>query len=706
MTSTHPREASRPRARRLLSRLAAVVVVGSLALGGASAASADENSDAPEPGDTTVELFVSTGSGTAIEPGGPLVSTVTLENGADTDLSAGTVTVQVSRSPLADSAALNSWLGDGVVSDTFHTVASEPTPVVDDGAKAAVNVVVDAVDLGDLSPGVYPVKARLSGASTTGPDGETVPWDLTSTTVLVVSAPGEHTSAVLVPITATPENGSLLTADELATLTAGGGALAGLLDAVTGTTAILAVDPAIPAAIRMLGARAPETAKAWLTELERLPNDVFALQFGDADATVQAAAGLTSLLATPDLAPLIQPEDFPSAADPTPTPDSTPSADPEPTLPDNSELTAILGAHSGVLWPRPEVTEQNLSSFATYLGDTVTTILPSTSFTGAAAAHSTTNGHDVLVVDAAASARLSAAVELDDPAAADRELTAAAGHQFFASQRSTTTILGLDRSETRSPAAVRAALSAFASPASSLAQLRSVKATSAELTSVGTNPRVDSLNRLLSDEQRLTDFSTILEEPALLLNPTRVRVLRTIGVGLDDTEFAAATTAQAERVQETLNAVGIQQPKAVQLFTSAAPLPVWVRNDLPWDVHVSLYSTPSDVRLDIQPVTQVTAQAAGSTRVNIPIEARVASGNVDVTFRLSSPTGVPIGQPAVADVTLRADWEAIGLGILAGLIGLLLVFGIVRTVRRRKSDAAAAAAASDDAATSDQERDE
>jgi len=153
-------------------------------------------------------------------------------------------------------------------------------------------------------------------------------------------------------------------------------------------------------------------------------------------------------------------------------------------------------------------------------------------------------------------------------------------------------------------------------------------------------------------------------------------------------EFAERTAARAERVNTTLASVSVQKPKPVQLFTSAAPLPVWVRNDLPWPVTVNLFSTPSDNRLDIQPVTEVKALASSATRVDVPIEARVASGQVDVRFRLESDTGVPIGQPEVADVTLRADWEGIGLGIFGGVIGLLLVVGVVRMVRRRRADAA------------------
>lgn len=690
MNSTIPREGPRPRARRLLGRLAAVVVVGSIGFGVSPAALADD-ADAEQPADPAVELFLSVGAGGEIAPGTPMTGTVTIDNPTDSDLTAGSVSVELNTTPLADGAALDAWLDGGTAGGGFRTVATESSPVVADGADDSVSVSVDATDLGTLAPGVYPLKARLNGATTTDADGETVPWNVTTESVVVVTPPTDSRTAVIVPITATPENGGLLTADELSTLTADDGALTDLVEAVSGTSAILAIDPSIPAAIRVLGESAPVSATQWLESFEALPNDMFTLQFGDADATVQAQSGRAQLLAEPDLAPLLDPADFPAVepepeatSEPTPTP--LPSAEPE--LPDNSELTAVRGSQAGILWPRSGIAEKDLAAFGGYLGDRVTTIVPSTAVQGASAVHSAVGARDLLITDAAASARLSAAVERSDPAAAEAQLAGAAGHLFFAARSSELTAVALDRSETRSPEALRKALVAFASPGATLSALRAGAPASVTLTETTPGARVTELNSMLAGEDRLAAFATILDEPAVLLAPERIRLLRTIGVGLDDEQFSERTAAHADRVSTTLTSVTVQKPKPVQLFTSAAPLPVWVRNDLPWPVTVNLFSTPSDNRLDIQPVTPVTALASSATRVDVPIEARVASGQVDVRFRLESDAGVPIGQPEVADVTLRADWEGIGLGILGGVIGLLLIVGIVRMVRRRRADAA------------------
>jgi hypothetical protein len=686
MTAISPRDGSRPRASRLLSRLAAVFVVGSVALGAALAGPLPASAaDDPEPETAGVELTVSTEA--SIDPGGPLVSTVTVTNHSDDALSAGSVSLEVDSTPLPDGTALNAWLDEGTASGDFRSVATGASPALSAGTSGPVDMIADAVILGSLKPGVYPVRARLTGASTD--DADTTVWNLSATTVLVVSAPGTPVIGVLIPITATPAAGGLLTAEELTALTAADGDLTGQLDAVTGTSAILAVDPAIPASIRVLGARAPQSALDWLQRLQRLPNDVFTLQFGDADAATQAHAGQASLLGPLDMTPLLQPDDFPQST-PSPTPRPTATTTPAPVLPDNAALSAVSGARTHIVWPRADVTEKDLDAFDAYLGGATTTILPSTSVSNGAAAHSAVGEHSLLVTDAAASARLSAAAELTDAAAIARELAAAAGHLFFAEQKSSTVLVALDRSETRSPVAVRDLLSLFATPTVSLSSLESAAATPATLTTTADAARAAALTSMLSDEKRLQAFSSILDVPAVLLAPERIRMLRTIGVGLSSQEFVASAAARAKSVQATLRSVSIQQPKPVQLITSAAPLPVWVRNDLPWTVHVVLHSEPSDPRLDIAPTTPVEVIGASVARVDVPIEARVASGEVQVDFRLSSANGVDIGQPTAADVTLRADWEGIGIGILGAAIGLLFVFGLIRTVRRRRRDTASA----------------
>src|SRR5690606_549000 len=109
---------------------------------------------------------------------------------------------------------------------------------------------VDPTTLGSagLEPGVYPLLATYTSDAGT------------ATSAAVMTVPRETdaddppgTAAVIVPITAEPLTEGLLTAEELTVLTDAGGSLREQVDAVSGTAAILAIDPAIVAAIRVLG---------------------------------------------------------------------------------------------------------------------------------------------------------------------------------------------------------------------------------------------------------------------------------------------------------------------------------------------------------------------------------------------------------------------------------------------------------------------
>ena len=122
--------------------------------------------------------------------------------------------------------------------------------------------------------------------------------------------------------------------------------------------------------------------------------------------------------------------------------------------------------------------------------------------------------------------------------------------------------------------------------------------------------------------------------------------------------WAAALATHREQTTATLGAVGIQPPSTIQLLSPEAPLPVWVRNDLPYPVNVVLYAEPDDPRLVVTPQTRCMASADANTRVQVPVEARVGSGEVVIELRLLSPSGCrdrrgPVGRRDGARATGR-----------------------------------------------------
>ena len=699
MTATTPEHGLRARLRRLAGATAVltIAVSGCAFVTPGAAIAADQSSG----DDQQVSLHVSAGLRGLMAPGSSTTAVLTVENDTDSSLSGGQVQVELNRTPLTDGDAVSSWLDDSEADGDFSVIGSDQTSAIDAGSAETTTILVPETALADLTPGIYPIRAELSGATTGNPSDDRVAGvDTTATSVLVVADAQAALIGVLVPITATPENGSLLTADELADLTDGDGALTAQLDDVAGTTAVLAIDPSIPAAIRALGSAAPETARDWLTRLDGLSNTRFALQFGDADATAQAQAGLPELLQPMTFAPFLDPTRFPQApatgapsdspASTTPTP-NPPTA---PALPTDDELTAIDGALPRILWPDDSLTQADLTAFTTYLGAGTTTIVPSTAVGGQSAAHATSGEHDLLVTDADVSQTLSDAAAEADPVARQRLLAEATARLQLAQGRTAGAplLIGLDRDQTRTSEALRDAIATADTIGFELSSVRATPPVAAALQGDPDTARATAVGNLLADEGSLTAFSSILTDPQVLLSPERIRILRTIAVGTSAKAFDAGVDAHRERTTDTLAAVSIPTSSTIQLLTANADLPIAVRNDLPWPVTVELHASPTDPRLDVKPVTETIVQPNSTTRAKVPVSARVGSGEVDLRLSLFSPTGVPIQDQQSVRVAVRAEWETIGLIIFGGLAVVLIALGVIRTVRRKRREGAAEAA--------------
>ncbi|WP_217177048.1 DUF6049 family protein [Streptomyces sp. AC495_CC817] len=689
MTVITPESGFRARLRRLISGAAVFAIsLGLCVVSGAPAATAATGDDDTAP---AVELHLTVGLRGTVVQGGAATASIAVQNDSETALSEARVLLELNRTPLVDQASLTAWLDEESTDDgTFELLASESTSAVAPETSATAALSIPAADLDGLAPGVYPVRASLSGA-VSGSGADATPIDAATTSVLVVDAASRPRVTVLVPLTATPADGaSLLTRDELTALTAPDGDLTAQLDGVSGTSAVLAVDPSILAAIRVLGASAPAQVTDWLDRLNGLPNERFALQFADADATTQAQAGLPSLLQPTTLQTYLDPANFP-ATGATPTPTPTPEPADGPRLPDDETLAAVDGAAPGLLWPRGDATVDDLDAFDAYLGDGLTTILPSTALSAPSAGHVSVDGHDVLVADAAASDALSAAAAEADADARGRSLAAANAALFLSSQAAAGAplLVGLDRDDDRTGEALREAVLAADSATDDLASLRASTPSAATLAGGGADLRGDALQLLLAGEDDLSAFATILEDPRVLLAPERIRILRVISAGSSTKRFASDVEAHRDQTAETLDAVNLPQSSTIQLLTAAADLPFSVRNDLPWPVTIRLTARPSDPRLEVERVTEQVIQANTNGRVKVRVSSRVGSGELDLGLSLSSPTGVQIGQPQSVRVAVRAEWEGIGLGVFGGLIVVLLSLGIYRTVRRRRHDAAA-----------------
>jgi hypothetical protein len=524
--------------------------------------------------------------------------------------------------------------------------------------------------------------------------------------------------AVIVPITVGTTADGLLSAAELAELTGPTGSLTDQLDAVDGTASILAVDPAIPAAIGVLGTAAPASATEWLARLDSLPNSRFALQFGDADVVSQLQAGLSRPLRPLSLQAYMSPANFVPAANATPSPAPSPTADPDaPVYPTLSQLTDIGGARAGVYWPGTGTATAPVVATlgeAKVDGQESLTLVPSTS-TRAGETGSTVPGRavageaDLLVYDADVSRELHDASVEEATTLRGAPLTAAAAFLAFAVAETggEPVVVTLDRAEDRSRVAMRTAItSASQAPGVTPLTLGGVGARIPAAVEIADAPadeaRVSAASALVADEAALSRFATILDDVSLLTGPERAGILQLLGLAWlpEPTAWQTAVDLHRAGTATTLDSVGILPPSPINLFSAGAPIPIWVRNDLPYPVNVVLFATPDDLRLDVTQANEVTAGPQSNTRVQVPVQARVGNGEVTVQLQLRSRTLEPIGGPQVVDVNVRADWEGIGIVVLSVLVGGFILLGLIRTVlrlrnRRKRHDEADAVGSGD-----------
>ncbi|WOF23059.1 DUF6049 family protein [Microbacterium betulae] len=621
-----------------------------------------------------------------------LVATLTIENPGTAQLAAGSIELSIGASALSDRSALDGWLASGEGDPALTSLQTASTAAIAGGGSITTSVSVpeDAEGLQDLGAGVYPLQATYTSGSAT----------LQASSVVVVASDERAPVAVVVPVTAPVTSGGLLTAEELTALTGADGALGRLLGAVTGTGAVLAIDPAVPAAIRALGSSAPGPALEWLSRLERLPNERFALQFGDADVAAQVQAGVTDLLAPTSLRAYESGEDFEQAVE-TPTPTATPQPDEASAYPSLDELLAIGEETATAYWPVEGAAGADVVDALN--ADGAVTLIPSTTTAeGADGTSVAARAEGALVYDDAVSDALSAAALDDDDR--ESELVATSAALWFASREvgDGPLLVALDRTTYpaddtatdapgRTEESLRDALEVVTRNASvdtrSLTDL--LAATPQDVTVSDAAPveeRTAAVSSLTAADAPLAQTATALDEPELLTGQARAETLQLLAVGWSEDldRWRSALAAHAETTAARIDGVGVSVSDQVQLLSAEAPLPVWVRNDLAWPITVVLQVEPNDARIDVQERIEIEVPAGSNPRSEIPVESRIGSGEVQLSVTLLTTSGQQLGPVQTMDVTVRADWERIGLGALIGLIVLLVVGGVVRTVLRRR----------------------
>ncbi|GAA4425594.1 hypothetical protein GCM10023169_23370 [Georgenia halophila] len=182
---------------------------------------------------------------------------------------------------------------------------------------------------------------------------------------------------------------------------------------------------------------------------------------------------------------------------------------------------------------------------------------------------------------------------------------------------------------------------------------------------------------------RARDYASVTEEPEVVLDPVAAHISSALSAAWRrDTEARGELLEGVrERVAKLDSQLVALESSPVNVINSSAELPVHVRNDLPSEVTVGVALDPSDDRLQVDGPVSVTVPASSQATVEVPVRA-VGSGNVTAAVQLLDADGEPVGTPSELQVRVRADWESVGTTVAAVVLGLMLVIGLTRTVRR------------------------
>lgn len=191
-----------------------------------------------------------------------------------------------------------------------------------------------------------------------------------------------------------------------------------------------------------------------------------------------------------------------------------------------------------------------------------------------------------------------------------------------------------------------------------------------------------AITAMASSLTMLEPLANATDDPNAVYDSVTPRILPALSAQLTPSEQLDSATAMTSQVTGMLSAVTVEPSSAVNLINKSANFPVLVRNNLPWPVRVNVTLVPDDPRLRATPALSQTLAAQGATTVEVPVGA-IGSGDIEVTYKVTTPDGTVLDDSRTVTVRMRAGWEDAITAVIASLFGLLFLAGIRRSLRKR-----------------------
>lgn len=222
--------------------------------------------------------------------------------------------------------------------------------------------------------------------------------------------------------------------------------------------------------------------------------------------------------------------------------------------------------------------------------------------------------------------------------------------------------------------------------ATSFSDIAASESTDLERTTVGPGALPDdtwtAIDSMASSLTNLTPLANATDDPDAVFDSVTPAILPALSVASTPSEQLDAATAMTSQVTTMLSSVTVEPSSAVNLINKSAKFPVLIRNNLDWPVRVDVTLIPDDPRLRATPALSQELAARGATTVEVPVGA-IGSGDIEVTYKVTTSDGYVLDDSRTVTVRMRAGWEDAITAVIASLFGLLFLAGITRSLRSR-----------------------
>jgi hypothetical protein len=151
--------------------------------------------------------------------------------------------------------------------------------------------------------------------------------------------------------------------------------------------------------------------------------------------------------------------------------------------------------------------------------------------------------------------------------------------------------------------------------------------------------------------------------------------------------FASSKPVISQRTNEPdVPGVFVVPGSKINLVSRESNIPVRIKNEFDAEIRVFVFVSPNNSRVLTPTAVEVTVPPLTTINAKVPVQA-IANGDVVLDVWLTTFSGIKLGKAVQLNMNVNADVELTLLIGFSAFIALLLVLGVIRTLRKKRATA-------------------